>query len=57
MATSNKGPKRVMTFDVLRGKAFEFETKEWKTLNLDGTSDRMHGKSIPSYIASSIDQG
>jgi hypothetical protein len=31
MATSNKGPKRVTTFDVLKDEAFEYETKEWKT--------------------------
>jgi hypothetical protein len=31
MTTSNKGPKRVTTFDVLKGEALEYETKEWKT--------------------------
>lgn len=31
MASSNKGPKGVTTFDVLKGEALEYETKEWKT--------------------------
>jgi len=31
MTTSNKGLKRVTTFDVLKDEAFEYETKEWKT--------------------------
>jgi hypothetical protein len=57
VTTNIKGPKRVTTFGELNGKAFEYETKEGKTSNMDSKPTSTPGKPIRSYLVSRVGQG